>query len=62
MYTAGMNVETGDFVGMSGIYRLVGHLGDNQEYTLVYGDEVPMHRGERSRFKLVRAARHPVKG
>ena len=61
-YNAGMIVETGDFVATSGIYRLVGVLGDAQEYTLVYGDAVPEHRGERCRFALVRSAPHPVRG
>jgi hypothetical protein len=57
-----MIVSSGDFIATSGIYRLVGVLGDSQEYTLVYGDAVPEHRGERRRFKLVRSARHPLKG
>jgi hypothetical protein len=61
-YTAEMIVSSGDFVATSGIYRLVGVLGDSQEYTLVYGDAVPEHRGERCRFKLWRAAPHPVRG
>jgi hypothetical protein len=57
-----MIVETGDFIATSGIYPLVGVLGDSQEYTLVYGGTVPELRGERCRFKLVRSARHPLKG
>ena len=34
----------------------------DEEYTVVNGDVVPMHSGERGRFKLVRTARHSERG
>jgi len=55
-------LSSGDFVATSGIYKPVGVLGDEQPLTLVYGDSAPLHRGEKVRYKLVLAAKHPIRG
>jgi hypothetical protein len=57
-----IKVSTGDFIATSGIYKLMGVLGDEQTITLVYGDAVPLHRGERAVFRLIHAAKHPIRG
>jgi hypothetical protein len=53
-------VESGDFVAMTGIYRMNEH--PSREITLIYGDAVPTFQGRKVKFRLIRAAENPRRG
>jgi hypothetical protein len=53
-------VGSGDFITISGIYRMNDHPG--REITLIYSDAVPTFQGSKVRFRLIRAAKNPRRG
>ena len=50
-----MNVESGDFITTSGIYRMEEHPG--REITLIYGDAVPTFQGKKVNLDYARRMR-----
>ena len=53
-------VESGDFIAITGIYRMTEH--PEREVTLLYGDPAPTFQKRKVKWLLVMSAKHPKRG